>query len=225
MQPFFGLVNSGRGQMGGACRTAEQDGVGNSGVVSMLLITTHADWTCLASASWELPSYTLPLEAEFAGILTCMVYVTKTVQEGAMGDGGAINKDMDVGVPLSAARPRLWDRLAWRTPLGAQLRGRLRRHGWLQARSDGRQRQPGIRRKPGSTPVGMKRNGKFDQRADVTDVEASCLESSALSSVRRRVDLGEAGLRCELRLVIVNAHSLSGAIAGRRWRSFALLLT
>lgn len=70
-------------------------------------------WICLAEASWALPSHTLPIEAEFCGLLSSLSFICRLVQEGAMGDGGPGDAPVRPDWIAAAARPRLWAQVAW----------------------------------------------------------------------------------------------------------------
>lgn len=72
------------------------------------------DWLCLAEASWLLPTYVLPIEAEFCGLLSFLCFWCRVVQEGVMGDGSGRCAPVREEWLTSGARPRLWERLAWR---------------------------------------------------------------------------------------------------------------
>lgn len=68
--------------------------------------TCESSWVHLASSSWILPPYSLPLEAEFAGLLSLLRFVRQVILEGGLRG----EKSGD------ASRDQLWQRLAWRIP-------------------------------------------------------------------------------------------------------------
>lgn len=69
-------------------------------------------WIRLAESSWLLPTYTLPIEAEFCGLLSFLCFMCRLVQEGAMGDGSGRHAPVREEWLVAGARPRLWERLA-----------------------------------------------------------------------------------------------------------------
>lgn len=83
-----------------------------------------SSWVQLASASWLLPSHSLPLEAEFSGLLSLLRFVIQLIVEGCL-DGGLLGEPGESREDRvrASARPQLWPRLAWRAPYAGAAEG------------------------------------------------------------------------------------------------------
>lgn len=55
----------------------------------------EAAWTPLASASWRLSAHPLPIEAEFAGILSALKFLQGVVAAGGLSAGGVAERERE----------------------------------------------------------------------------------------------------------------------------------
>lgn len=82
--------------------------------------TTESAWVHLASASWALPRHTLPLEAEFAGVLSALRFLRAVVSEGGLrsreGLSSQAARPVSTVLVRASARPQLWPGPMWRLP-------------------------------------------------------------------------------------------------------------